>query len=165
MVVSDLHMKFLKRIKISFQDEGHLFALEQKVTLFIEHTTFILAVIFNGNYCLQNMSNLNAFTEGLSVFLTGILSTAKALSFTWKKTSFFKLNEKINEMSRKAGGKSKEKLLRINEIIKSIVKIYYFCVCLTGVYFILLPTYSFLWEVYVVKTNGTVIREVPMFAQ
>lgn len=165
MVVSDLHIKFLKRINISFQDERHLFSLEQKGVLLIELFVLILATFFNGNYCLQNVSNLNAFIEGFSVFLTAILSTAKAFSFTSKKASFFKLNEKINEMSRNVGGNSKEKLVRINEIIKSIVQLYYFCVCLTGVYFILLPTYSFLWEVYVVRTNETVVREVPMFAQ
>lgn len=135
------------------------------MTQFIELSALSLGLIFCGNYCFHKISNLNDFIEGLSVFLTAALSTAKAVTFTVKKTSFFKLNEKVDEMSMKASGRSKIKLLKINKIIDKIVQLYYFCVCLTGTYFIILPTYEFLWKVYVVKLNETVVREVPMFAQ
>lgn len=165
MVVTDFHIKYLNRIQISFHNEKQLYSPKQLVVHFIENLFFFSTMIFIGNHCLHNLSNLNAFIEGFSVFLTGVLTITKSLSFTLKKTSLFELNKKITNMSLRADKKSQSQLLKINKIINSIVQLYYFCVCLTGAYFLILPTYSFLWQSYIVKPNTTILREVPMFAQ
>lgn len=165
MVVSDLHIKFLNRIKISFKEKETLFTSNQIIVHVIENAAFLTALFFFINYCFHHSSNLYTFTEGFSVFLTGFLSTAKNISFTLRKRSFFELNESIKRMSLKVTSSSKEKLENINQFTNKIVQLYYTLVCLTSVFFMCLPTYTFLWATYVSKSNATVIREVPLYAK
>lgn len=165
MSFPDLHIKLLSRIEIVFKNKEDLHSSRQMMIHFIHISVFCISTFFIGNFCYRNVTNLTAFTEGSSMFLTGVLSVVKLTSFTFKKSNFLDLHERIKDMYLTANGDSKKKLEKINKLISKIIQIYYTLACITCVFFMTLPTYSFLWTRYVVKPNVTIVRKVPINAQ
>lgn len=167
MVFSEIHLKFLNRIGIQIILKTQLFSWKQITFHILENFIFFSALVFIGNRCLHNLSNLVAFIEGFSLLLTGILTTAKNLGFIVHKNTFSELNEEIKELSMKVKKDVlKLRIIKINEFVHFIVRLYYICVCITGIYFIFLPTYTFLLQKYFLKSDlKNLRRDVPMYSQ
>lgn len=164
MVISELHCQILNRIKIDIDSKNNLYSRKQILLHYFQLFMVFCSMIFLGNFIWYHRFNVVLFTEGLSVFLTGILTLTKYISFFKKKRQFFDLNEQIKHLTSKVTDLNKRnRILKSNRLIVNIVRIYYISFCAMCTYYILLPNYTYIYEKYVVKPNATIVRVVPVF--
>ncbi|XP_037945273.1 odorant receptor 82a-like [Teleopsis dalmanni] len=112
------------------------------------------------NYVVYNIDDLTLATASLSIVLTNMLTVIKMITFLMYKQRFMELMEQFGEMFNAAHvSEVKRGLTVANKIAMKLVKLYYFSVSSTGLYFMIGPLVKIIWS----KINHkTIIRDLPM---
>lgn len=94
----DFYLFAMTNIGINFSDKHLILTKTQKMVNVMIFCIMSTYVILCGNFCRHNINNMEKLISGVSLFIVGVMTEVKTLTFCVKKKAFFNLMQDIRNI-------------------------------------------------------------------